>query len=362
MLPPTRRLTARLTSRVAWACLAAAAVALLAIGSIHPPPTTAAARIAHLDSIIRCPSCEDLSLTQSDAASSLTLRREVASWVHQGWSDNRIEQAVVARYGQAGLLLPQSSGAAAALYIVPLAIVGAAAAGVGLFLWRRRRGDAATRARREVASHVEGSHIAQASGPSGSTQTGHTTQTGQTRQSERLSSTRLPSCACPSRTSTVSWRRESSAGLTTRSSAPATRSVRRSRRVAPTGRRRRAPAGPAGANGAAGGSALPPAGTASCSAGRRRPASPPPGCWSVSGSPAWRLLPVLRLTLSAQSRIDIELAEAGVLAGQIRSPWPSAPTRRCSRSTLHSRRPSPTAVGSFAWPASRAPALPCRGG
>jgi cytochrome c-type biogenesis protein CcmH len=145
MLPPTRRLTARLTSRVAWACLAAAAVALLAIGSIHPPPTTAAARIARLDSIIRCPSCEDLSLTQSDAASSVTLRREVASWVRQGWSDNRIEQAVVARYGEAGLLLPQSSGAAAALYIVPLAIVGAAAGGVGLFLWRRRRGDDAVR-------------------------------------------------------------------------------------------------------------------------------------------------------------------------------------------------------------------------
>jgi cytochrome c-type biogenesis protein CcmH len=142
MLPPTRRLAGRLTSRAAWACLGAAAVALLVIGSIHPPPTTAAARIAHLDSIIRCPACEDLSLTQSDASSSVTLRREVAAWVHDGWSDRRIEQAVVARYGQAGLLLPQATGAAAALYVVPLALVGAAAAGVGLLLWRRRDGGA----------------------------------------------------------------------------------------------------------------------------------------------------------------------------------------------------------------------------
>jgi cytochrome c-type biogenesis protein CcmH/NrfF len=140
MLPPTRRLGARLTSRAAWAFLAAAAVALLIIGSIHPPPTSAQARISRLDSLIRCPACEDLSLAQSDAPSSVTLRREVAAWVHEGWSDGRIEQAVVARYGQGGLLLPASSGADAALYVVPLAVAAAAAGGVGLLLWRRRRG------------------------------------------------------------------------------------------------------------------------------------------------------------------------------------------------------------------------------
>lgn len=140
MLPPTRRLGSRLTSRAAWAFMAAAALALLIIGSIHPPPTTAQARIARLDSLIRCPACEDLSLAQSDAPSSVTLRREVAAWVHQGWSDGRIEQAVVARYGQAGLLLPASSGADAALYVVPITVVAAAGIGVGLLLWRRRHG------------------------------------------------------------------------------------------------------------------------------------------------------------------------------------------------------------------------------
>ncbi len=134
-----RGLANALTSRIAWACLAVTAAALLVVGSIHPPPTTAAGRIAHLDSVIKCPACEDLSLAQSDAPSAVTLRHEVASWVGKGWSDARVEQAVVARYGQAGLLLPQSSGAATALYVVPLALVGGGAAGVGLFLWRRRR-------------------------------------------------------------------------------------------------------------------------------------------------------------------------------------------------------------------------------
>lgn len=145
MLPPTRRLASHLTSRLAWACLAAVAVVLLVIGSIHPSPTTAQARIAHLDSLIKCPACEDLSLAQSDAPSAVTLRREVAAWVRQGWSDGQIERAVVARYGEGGLLLPTSSGAATALYVVPLAVVGAAAAGVGLLLWRRRRDRGATR-------------------------------------------------------------------------------------------------------------------------------------------------------------------------------------------------------------------------
>jgi cytochrome c-type biogenesis protein CcmH len=135
-----------LSSRTAWAVLAVAAAALLAVGSYHPAPTSAEARISQLDSLIKCPGCEDLSLAQSQAASALALKAEVANWVHEGWSSAEVEQAVVARYGASGLLVPPR-GAGALLYAVPIALISAAALVLLAFLWRRRRGSVAAAGR-----------------------------------------------------------------------------------------------------------------------------------------------------------------------------------------------------------------------
>jgi cytochrome c-type biogenesis protein CcmH/NrfF len=131
-------MTRLLGSKAAWAVLLVTVVVLLVVGSQGGPSSAAAGRIAHLDSLIKCPACEDLSIAQSDAPSSVTLRHEVAAWVHAGWSDSRIEQAVVDRYGPGGLLLPQGTGAARLLYIVPVSAIAAAAATLFWHLWRRR--------------------------------------------------------------------------------------------------------------------------------------------------------------------------------------------------------------------------------
>ncbi|MHB1986765.1 MAG: cytochrome c-type biogenesis protein [Acidimicrobiales bacterium] len=126
-------------SRAAWATLAVIAVAVLAFGSVHPGPSPGGARAAQLDSVIKCPACEDLSIAQSDAPSSITLRHEVARFVAQGWSDGKIEAWVTARYGSDALLVPPTTGASEMLYIVPVAAVGVAAGGLGWYLWRRRQ-------------------------------------------------------------------------------------------------------------------------------------------------------------------------------------------------------------------------------
>ncbi len=138
-----------LSSRIAWALLLVIAIVLLLIGSITTPVSSATARISHLDSIIKCPACEDLSITQSDAPTSVTLRNEVAGWVHSGWSDQRIEQEVVARYGPSGLLLPSGSGIDAALYAIPLGAIAVAALSLGWFFWRRQ-----LRRRSPVVAHA----------------------------------------------------------------------------------------------------------------------------------------------------------------------------------------------------------------
>ena len=75
------------------------AVVALAIGSVHTSQPSAAVRISHLDSLIKCPSCVDLSISQSDVPIAVGLRAQVAAWVHQGLSDAKIERLVVARFG-----------------------------------------------------------------------------------------------------------------------------------------------------------------------------------------------------------------------------------------------------------------------
>jgi cytochrome c-type biogenesis protein CcmH len=139
--PSTRKRSAAslLASRPAWLLVAAVALVALGIGSVHPPPATQAARIAHLDSVIKCPSCVDVSIAQSDAPIAVALRAEVAAWVHGGFSDARIEQLVVARFGDQVLLVPTGSDADVLLWVVPVGAVGGGAVLLAAYLWRRRR-------------------------------------------------------------------------------------------------------------------------------------------------------------------------------------------------------------------------------
>lgn len=125
-------------SRPAWIVLGLVAVGALAVGSVHPAVSSAAARRAALDAVIKCPACEDLSIAQSDAPSAVSLRREVATFVADGWSNGRIESWVTARFGPSALLVPQSSGVSGVLFFVPVALIAIAAVLLGRYLWRRR--------------------------------------------------------------------------------------------------------------------------------------------------------------------------------------------------------------------------------
>jgi cytochrome c-type biogenesis protein CcmH len=128
-----------LASRQAWAVLGLLAVALLAYGSVHGSATPAAARIGYLESVIKCPSCDDLTIAQSSSQPATELRSKVVGWVDAGRSDAWIEQQVVEHYGSAELLDPPVSGIDALAWVVPLVAVLAAAGGLGWFLHRRRR-------------------------------------------------------------------------------------------------------------------------------------------------------------------------------------------------------------------------------
>ena len=117
-------------------CLALVAVAAL---SLAGAPTTggAQARIDHLETLVKCPACEDLSVAQSNATSAIAVRHEIAQRVRAGESDNQILTALESVYGTSILLSPPTSGVGTLLWVVPILVVLAMVV-VGVRLARRR--------------------------------------------------------------------------------------------------------------------------------------------------------------------------------------------------------------------------------
>jgi cytochrome c-type biogenesis protein CcmH len=99
------------------------AVFVLVVGAVvlvRPSGSSEAARIAHLETLVRCPSCDDLSVAVSNATSAIAVRREIATKVHDGKSDDQILTSLEAAYGTSILLSPPTSGLGVLLWIVPL--------------------------------------------------------------------------------------------------------------------------------------------------------------------------------------------------------------------------------------------------
>ena len=126
-----------------WTLLGVILVAALLIGSgaFSSAPPTAAQRAAAIESVIRCPSCEDLSVAVSSAPTAITVRATVSRLVGQGQSDRQIKDYLVARYGSAIVLDPPASGWSALVWILPIVVAIAGIAVLVVVLVRRRKGD-----------------------------------------------------------------------------------------------------------------------------------------------------------------------------------------------------------------------------
>ena len=123
------------------AVLAAVLAVALLVGSglFDAPAPAAATRVASLERLVRCPSCLDLSVAQSNSPSSIEVRHEITAKVRAGESDAAILGALTARYGTSILLEPPGGGLDTVLWAVPLAIlVGATTLGAVVVARRRR--------------------------------------------------------------------------------------------------------------------------------------------------------------------------------------------------------------------------------
>lgn len=140
--PPADRRAARRSHP--WLGLGVLAVVLavaLAIGGGvgQGGQPTPAQRAAALDAVLRCPSCEDLSVAQSSASSAVAVRHEVLHLAREGRTDQQIQDRLVGQYGPAILLRPPTSGLASLVWIVPAVAAAGAVVALGLLFWRRAR-------------------------------------------------------------------------------------------------------------------------------------------------------------------------------------------------------------------------------
>ncbi len=117
-----------LKSFTVW-CVALVAVAAVAV-ILSPHGSSQRARIAHLETLVRCPACHDLSVAESNATSAIAVRNEIVAAVKAGRSDNEILTSLENSYGTSILLSPPTSGLGVLLWLVPsvglLLLVGSA--------------------------------------------------------------------------------------------------------------------------------------------------------------------------------------------------------------------------------------------
>ena len=117
-------------------CLAFLCV--VAVALLEAPSTASTqSRIAHLETLVKCPACEDLSVAQSNATSSIAVRNDIARRVREGQSDNKILTSLEATYGTSILLSPSTSGLGVLLWLVPLAAIVALAVAYARLARRR---------------------------------------------------------------------------------------------------------------------------------------------------------------------------------------------------------------------------------
>jgi cytochrome c-type biogenesis protein CcmH len=128
-----------------WLVLAVVVAVALGLGASRGgAAATPAQRAASIDAMIRCPSCQDVSVEDSSASTALAIRQAVARRVRAGQSDAQIESFLVSRYGPAILLRPPAAGVTAWVWILPPIALVAAGAGVLTVFWRRRAASAAS--------------------------------------------------------------------------------------------------------------------------------------------------------------------------------------------------------------------------
>ena len=121
-----------------WVALGVVVVIALAVVLWPHGSQSPAARAHDLETQLKCPECQGLSVADSQAPTSRAIRADIKRRIKAGQSDDEIRQAYVDDYGESILLTPQDSGVSLIVWILPIVVLALGATGI-VFALRRNR-------------------------------------------------------------------------------------------------------------------------------------------------------------------------------------------------------------------------------
>jgi cytochrome c-type biogenesis protein CcmH len=123
-----------------WVALGAIVLVVLAVVLWPNGDQSPSARAHALETELKCPECQGLSVADSQAPTSRAIRADINRRIAKGQSDAQIRQAYVDDYGESILLTPQDSGISLIVWILPVLVLALGATGV-VYALRRNRGE-----------------------------------------------------------------------------------------------------------------------------------------------------------------------------------------------------------------------------
>jgi cytochrome c-type biogenesis protein CcmH len=145
-----RARTGRLAGRLLAAGLLAALLAASALPAWGLSDRELDERVQRITDMLRCPTCQGISVRDSEAAFSQQIRAKVRRMVEEGQTDDDIKAYFVSRYGEWILRAPPAQGLGLVVWLAPGAALVLAGGLLGWRLYRSHRHPAA-----ELGAHPE---------------------------------------------------------------------------------------------------------------------------------------------------------------------------------------------------------------
>ncbi len=118
-------------------------------------------RVQEIADQLRCPTCQSVSVKDSEATFSQQIREKVTRMVEEGQSDEAIKAYFVSRYGDWILRAPPAKGVGLVLWLLPGAAILIVGAALGWRIWRAGRRGGQPMPQAAVAAQVPGAVQAQ---------------------------------------------------------------------------------------------------------------------------------------------------------------------------------------------------------
>lgn len=130
----------KLKSWPVWMLMGLIVVALLTVGTTRDSgPLTQSDRIDSITKHIACPTCDGESVYVSRASAAEAIRNQVARDVSVGkLTDDEIISSIADRFKAQVLLVPRATGIDSLVWIMPIAVLVCAVAGLGVAFRRWR--------------------------------------------------------------------------------------------------------------------------------------------------------------------------------------------------------------------------------